>query len=377
MDIVEVQCGSCGQAMGVSVEHLGTQVHCPHCQAVVEVPRRPGSSDPAKDKESIFSSAEESQSDLFGGGAPKPKPEMPEKRAADREVVASERQGAGGATVELSEKKPPRAAAPTPFHVEREASDADEPPASELPRPVPRRQQPSMAVPIAFMFLIPYCIATTAFIAWLLYQRQTQVLDPLERLLDTKPEDGGPRKVNKGEKYSATYQHNLKLPDKLKAGIHQSLEIGAIQVTPLKLSLNQDDNLVLSLKIRNLTEDLAFKPMSDSFLVFNRKSMNSPRPFTYLDTGAKELFDSYLEWKQGPPGREQASDGILYPGQELVLQLTTNDKHRGDVKRALEAQAQLVWRVQLRRGFVQVRGKNISATAVIGVPFSAKDVEKS
>jgi hypothetical protein len=36
----------------------------------------------------------------------------------------------------------------------------------------------------------------------------------------------------------------------------------------------------------------------------------------------------------------------------------------------------LVWRVQVRRGLVNVRGSQVSATAVIGVEFSAKDIEK-
>ena len=34
------------------------------------------------------------------------------------------------------------------------------------------------------------------------------------------------------------------------------------------------------------------------------------------------------------------------------------------------------WRVQVRRGFVDVRGDQVSATAVVGVEFNARDIDK-
>ena len=40
MEIIEIQCGSCNEMMAISVDHLGTQVHCPHCQAIVQAPPR-------------------------------------------------------------------------------------------------------------------------------------------------------------------------------------------------------------------------------------------------------------------------------------------------------------------------------------------------
>ena len=40
METVQMRCGNCNRMMAISVEHLGGQVHCPHCQAIVETPPR-------------------------------------------------------------------------------------------------------------------------------------------------------------------------------------------------------------------------------------------------------------------------------------------------------------------------------------------------
>ena len=71
------------------------------------------------------------------------------------------------------------------------ATNEEELPLPTIPR---RRDEPSMFVPILLLFLIPYAIATTGFIAWLLYS-QHKNFDPLERLPDPKPSEGGPRQI--------------------------------------------------------------------------------------------------------------------------------------------------------------------------------------
>src|SRR5215471_17236419 len=87
METVTMQCGHCGQIMAISTEHLGSQVHCPHCQAIVqtqiEPPRTPCPAEPeigglpgATESDSIFGPPEPSD-DLFGAEAPPPKIEIP------------------------------------------------------------------------------------------------------------------------------------------------------------------------------------------------------------------------------------------------------------------------------------------------------------
>ena len=100
METVQIQCGSCKRVMAVSVAHLGSQVHCPHCQAIVQTPPpRPQAADVRADDgdtESIFA-APEMTDDIFNSGPSGPLVEMPlekiksspaEEAAADSGTLA-------------------------------------------------------------------------------------------------------------------------------------------------------------------------------------------------------------------------------------------------------------------------------------------------
>src|SRR5262249_20699660 len=107
----------------------------------------------------------------------------------------------------------------------------------------PRRvAQGGALAPILLIFLVPYAILTTAAIIYLLLS-QTRATDPLERLRDPNPKDGGPR-------FQERAKHDGPLPDKLKTRLGQALRIGALEVTPLKVQLSNGD-LVLHLKMKN------------------------------------------------------------------------------------------------------------------------------
>src|SRR5262245_30133687 len=88
METVQIQCGNCSQVMGIQVEHLGQQVHCPHCQAIVQTPtpeavglaKAPANA--VQEVESIFTAPEPSDA-LFDAG-PKQLVEMPTETANPR-----------------------------------------------------------------------------------------------------------------------------------------------------------------------------------------------------------------------------------------------------------------------------------------------------
>src|SRR5262249_13946317 len=67
METVQIQCGSCSRVMAVSVEHLGSQGHWPHCQAVGQAPPAKLARNRENDTESIFAGPELAD-DIFGGG---------------------------------------------------------------------------------------------------------------------------------------------------------------------------------------------------------------------------------------------------------------------------------------------------------------------
>src|SRR5262249_28912640 len=139
-------------------------------------------------------------------------------------------------------------------------------------RPPPRK---SLFVPILLMFLIPYSLAATGVIVWLLYSR-SRIESSFERLRDPHPKEGGPERV----------KHDASLPAKLQLALKSSVQIGDTEITPLKVGL-LDGDLVLHLKLKNRSTDLAFNPLPGKFLEYNR--LRDSRPYTFLDPGVEDL----------------------------------------------------------------------------------------
>jgi hypothetical protein len=129
----------------------------------------------------------------------------------------------------------------------------------------------------------------------------------------------------------------------------------------------------LHLKMVNTSRDLAFNPIANAFVMVVEKKL----PYTFLDTGQEQLYGGYLEWWKMTDGKkEQKPRGYnLGPRETMVIVLTSYDKYRKQVKAATQSKDPLLWRVQVRRGLVPVNNKQVSATAVVGVEFSAKDIE--
>ena len=328
MQKVTFNCGQCGGQMAVGAEHLGTQVTCPLCQAVITAPVSPPGPD---DRESIFSSAESSD-DLFG--APKPAP-----------VIEP----------------------PPPARIEQPGwqSTVSEPTAQPTVT-VPARRRSSKLVPIVLILLVPYSIVSTAFIAWLLYNQKRNQTESLERMFDPAPKDGGPR---------LRVKHDSDLPAKLRTSLAKAIRIGDIEVTPLKVLLNDSDDLTLSAKMKNVSENTIFNPFPDAFLKNTGSGMNAVRPYTFLESGTEKIYGGFVTWQREPQGK--AFDGVLQPQEEMVVTLSTMSQQRPQVRRLMQRSGGHVWRLHVRRGFVEVRGEPRSATAVIGVEFSTSAVSKA
>jgi hypothetical protein len=401
METVQFTCGHCGKLMAVAVADVGQQVHCPHCQQIVQAPAAAATpSDPVftppspQETESIFA-PEEPSDDLFGA-PPAPRLELPASQAptvraippappAPEPAVSADPGrtvwepaagpppagfGDGPADQTVTVPDSPWTAPPTPAETAGPAV-LDEAPA---PMIVPPRARRSHLGAMFLIILIPYAIITTAALGYMVYlyrtlQQTYKAADPLEQMPDPYPKDGGPRRV----------QHDLPLPDKLKTALGQPLQIGDLEVKPLKVELSADGELILSLHLRNLSRNTAFNPFPDRFVQHKRESPTAARPYTYLQVGGGRIYGGYAQWQKVPPGKEQDSfNGVLQPGAAMTAKLIT-DRNANDKALAEEAthsREPLLWRLHVRRGFVEVRGKDVSATAVIGVRFTAGDIER-
>ena len=355
MQTIQLTCRKCGKVMAISTEHLGTQVHCPHCLEIVQAPPPPGNEPPEikvpeqGEGESIFGTA--SDEDIFGA-SPKGLVEMPEPPPPPPGVHPPAHEEAFTA--------PPSGPETAPRERDVLADSGSD---GQLPAPqiAPRQRKNSMFVPMLLIFLIPYSIVCTVYIAWNLINPRRPTFDPLELMRDPNPKDGGSRVVP-----------TAPLPKKLKTSLNKPIQIGDLEVTPLKIHFNGED-LTLDLKMVNTSRDAAFNPISNAFVMALEKRL----PYTFLDTGKEQLYGAYLEWWKMKDGKkERMPRGYnLGPGETMLIQVISNDKYRKQVKAAAKSQEPLLWRVHVRRGFVSVNNKSVSATAVVGVEFTAKEIE--
>lgn len=361
METIQLQCGNCNNMMAISTEHLGAQVQCPHCQAVLQTPPPPSAPAPAPpappaprqaptpsfrlpEKDSIFADPEPTD-DLFGGGSAAHKVEMPKSPPAPKDPPAA--------------ASPP--SGPAGFEDSRESDGGD---LKQIRQKLASGKSNFTAY--AFVILIPYAIFTTLVIIYLLMNRPS--INAFDYLPDPNPAKGGPRQSR------LQPVHDGDLPNKNLIALNESITIGDLAVTPARVRLTSEGNLVLYLKIRNKSSTTRLTPISDEFLRFTEKSMEGFKPYTYLENPVQRLYGGYL-FPTRPSGI--VFDGDLGPSEEGIFKVQTLDKFQPVVKQlAGRTNATLTWRVQFRRGLVPYRGGQVSATAVIGVTFTPSAIEK-
>lgn len=326
MNTVEFTCGHCGQTFAVAEEHLGQQVECPHCQ----------------------------QAMTLGPLSPLDTTERPDGRLADAGDTAL------GAVA--PEVQPPAPAAPDSLVASAPENGAPAYSPGELPttsEPLVRAARPSQAVPMVLVFLIPYALVTTSVAAYLFWKQaqRSEAPHPLEKLLDKRPDDGGPRQI----------KHDLPLPDHLKRSLKQPFRVeGFVEMTAERVELAPEgDQLTLTLHFRNISDQWQFNPFPESFLI-------ADRGYTFLEFGTTRIYGGKLTWRRSPPGAGPF-DGILAPGEESIVQLQTppTKQARDKVKQLANYRGPLLWRLEIRRGMEEVKGQWVSTTTVVGIEFDA------
>jgi len=374
MDTVQIQCGSCNKLMAISTAHLGGQVRCPHCQAVVQAPplSPAAASAPTEiipprietgENESIFAPPEPSE-DLFDAGPPRPlvekpvevapPPSPPSDYGTTVDARAAVHQG------EITEALP----APqleTPGAPPDEAAHADLA-ALQRPRPVADRGYLSLML---LIFLVPYSILMTLFVIYLWHQLANQE-NPLRMLPDPAPKKDGARQVLR-----ISHEAPLAADQKVKLG--GTITIGAIQVTPEKVTRDEGGSLQLVLNVKNMSDNQAFSPMHIDFLRTPKGSKTTALPYTFLESRTFNRLYGDLVWFEHPGEDGKTNDGDLRPGQQEKV-VVTAAHHEAVVNKIATSNEFLTWRVQLRRGLVRVDGRDVSATAVIGVQFNASQI---
>ncbi len=393
----------------------------------------PPTFDPPDDPDSIFSPPAPSD-DLFGGG-PQPAVEMPpevvvtppavpnleltdspaEFPQPTQETVACDPEKALGfssATSLATAPEPAPAEWPSPA-----AAPAEDLGAAIGPVPVRRARGGGWHIALFIIPLISYSILATiaGFMLWWRLQKAEYRAHPLEQLPDVEGDNPTRRKKNT-ELNVPRPSTDLKLPDHLRTRLGGTVTVGDVEVTALRVERGaialaeapgrkpqpiDGEALKLVLRLRNLSADLPFYPLDRYFTRYWRagtrrvelgKQQNPFRcvstswePYTQLVVGGEHFYGGPAGWYEArsPNDRNcsnehvagQELDRELKPGEAFETFLCT-DPTDPDLAAALKKHAgkALEWRVQVRRGAVDVKGRRVPASCVVGVEFSDKDV---
>jgi hypothetical protein len=261
--------------------------------------------------------------------------------------------------------------------------------------------QRTWLLPLLVVPLISYSILSTIAVGFLWFRLQRQV-HPLEALPDQGDNQGAQhgRRTGALDKMPTPDQD---LPSRLHVALGKSIRIGDIEVTPTRVERRRirfkqeggdadptdHESLALHLRLRNVSEDVYFKPL-DSY--FDRRwKLSKPAgimPYTFLTLSDKRFFGGPLDWQphsasKGDRFRDprmlvvgQDHDKELGPGEEMTTFICTDPQDKATAALdKMKDKGPYIWRVQVRRGLVQVGDRELSATAVVGVEFNRSDVQ--
>ena len=253
-----------------------------------------------------------------------------------------------------------------------------------------------MALLLLVIPLISYSIFATIAVIYLRFYQPGP--PPQPHPLEMVPDIEGKNKGAKRQKAHIIFRgrQKLPLPDHLKTTLGQAIRIGDLEVSPESVQFkivtflvpkfdpapSGDECLVLNLRLKNVSQDVVFKPMDPYFDLRwkeNKDETNLGMPFTYLTVGDQRFF--------GPNSLADIDDNhVTLAGQHFDKELKPGDEMstfvctdwEDPVKQAVEsASGPMLWRVQVRRGLVQIPDKGeYSATAVIGVEFTREEVKR-
>jgi DNA-directed RNA polymerase subunit RPC12/RpoP len=265
-------------------------------------------------------------------------------------------------------------------------------------RPVSRGLGSRLFIALVFIPLVSYAILATIAV-FVLYQRNASAPSPMEYLPDIEGDYKGGKHQKDGLLSYQRLDPESDLPDRLKVGLGNSIRVGDVEVRPERVELRPlvirvpgfepeeqgEASLVLHLHLRNVSSDVVFSP-TDPYFDRRWKPSQANKPYTFLEildlpTGKMRLFGGPLVWKPGrPTASRQLIDGQAYqmlrPGEQLATVVCTDPAD--EVGRLLKGyHGRLLWRVQFRRGLVEVGEREVSATAVVVVQFSDRDVPSS
>jgi hypothetical protein len=263
------------------------------------------------------------------------------------------------------------------------------------PRHLATRRRGGLFLVLIVIPLISYSILATLAIV-ILYMRLQASPSPFEYLSDLQGDFKGATHEKQGTISYERLQPDSPLPAKLQLDLGQSITLGDVEVTPLKVELRSikifsaglppvepdEPALALYLRLKNISQDCRFCPTDPYFeRRWKAEGRSGSKPYTFLEMGDERFYGGPLAWQSGRQADESETvEGqrhrVLDPGETVTTFVCTDPEDRM-VARLAGYQGELLWRVQVRRGLVREGDREAPATAVIGVRFAPADIRKS
>lgn len=292
---------------------------------------------------------------------------------------------------------PPPAVKPVKVAV---VEDEEKPaPPARRPEPAAKRTAPAEGGGLGapFYLLLLYAVIMTGLALYGFVFRYGTQIDP-GHPLSAIPDNFGEFPPSERRKQGQLKKlPDAPLPPELRVAVGKKLDVGPLEVTPAKVEVRKlqvvtvakggkagestrPDAVVLTLRVRNTSSDVSLHPLDPAFTRKYGGSTDEPLPGTALEVGKEKFRGGALPW---PPSERVAAEyeaaqkddaTPLKPGESREYVVFTAPEAR-IVKAVKDAPEPMLWRVQVRRGFVQLRGKDVPVTAIIGVEFRAADVQ--
>ena len=243
--------------------------------------------------------------------------------------------------------------------------------------------------------LISYAAIMTLLAIYALFFRKADTLDP-GHPLSTIPDNFGEFDPAVRKKVSQLkLDLDAPLPANQQVVLGERLQIGQIEIEPIAVEkrpltiiregrtagdtqrrTTRLDALVLRIRVKNTSADLPIFPLDPAF---TRSAKMDDRPAMRLAIGRHMLYGGAISWPFGDRVKREyeeaqaLDDQPLQPGETREYVVFTNED-AGLAQVVKKATEPLVWRIQIRRGVVEFRGKEVPVSAIIGIEFKASDV---
>jgi hypothetical protein len=278
-------------------------------------------------------------------------------------------------------------------------------PAGELPA-VPSVRAPQrrggLGPILVLIFLVPYAIFATGAAVYFYFQL-LKTPHPLEALPDMEGDKPGATRKEGGTQLQRIVP-DAPLPARMRVALHHALRVGDLEVLPDKVESRKivyryehsdrnptpspQDALVLTLTLRNVSRDDYFAPADAAFYRHWAEGAKN-KPYTFLEVGPARFYGGAVEWAPRAPrddyGRQpdpreyvegqENYDRVLDPGKEMTTTVCTDPSNPRVLDAVRKYKGTMLWRVEVRRGLVQVGKREVPACAVVGVEFTRDDVQ--